>query len=74
MTAQNQIWHQIAVDFVQLTYLDKFNIGIDLQIYKETDMFFNERDLEYKIFKEVYKSQKPQEFVKLIYKALYEVE
>lgn len=75
MQEQHQIWQAIAMDFLKLNYLAKFNIGVELNLipreYQNIETYLQEEDLEYFIFKRVYKTQKPQQFVQLIYKALY---
>jgi hypothetical protein len=65
-----KIWEYIAYDYLQLSYVAKFNIGLELKLYEPQDMYMDEDDLDLKIFKAVYKSQRPAPFVELIYKAL----
>lgn len=66
------VLYHVAEDFVKLSYVQKFNIGLELNVLFAQDVdLYDEFALEEVIFSAMYRRHKLSEFVVLVYKVRY---
>lgn len=67
-----EVLYMLAVDFINLRAIDKFNIGREMNILTEFDVLsMSEKAAEVIVFSEAYRSGKLETFIAKMYKAAY---
>lgn len=67
-----EILYHVAEDFVTLSFIQKFNIGLEMKFLKPEEVQLTESQIEERIFKAMYRDHKFSEFVKLVYRVRHE--
>lgn len=66
-----QVLYYVAVDFIDLTYVQKINLGLDLNLITTAHLFSDEKELETVIFKKMY-PEKLEKFIQKLYRIKHE--
>ncbi len=66
------ILYYVAEDFVKLSRLRKFHIGVDMKFIDIEESFLTEEEIEYRVFTGMYNTSALSEFVNIVYKAKYD--
>lgn len=73
MNKSISILYYVAVDFLDLSFSQKMNLGIELGLLNTADLYeTNESRIEKLIFKRMKSSGKFEDFVKIVYKIKHE--
>jgi hypothetical protein len=71
-TKTAEVLYYVAEDFVKLTFLQKFNIGLDLKFIDPQEVELSEEEVEERVFTGMYRTHKLSEFVNLVYKVMHD--
>lgn len=67
-----EVLYCIAQDFIKLSFLQKFNLGIEMKLIRPEEVEITEADLEERIFTGMYQQHKLSDFVNVLYKVMNE--
>lgn len=67
-----EVLYCIAQDFVKLSFMQKFNVGIDLGLIHPEEYEMEEKELEERIFVGMYSGNQLEKFVNILYRIMHE--
>lgn len=67
-----EVLYCIALDFIKLSFLQKFNMGVEMQFIRPEEIEITEEELEERIFVGMYRKHKLTDFVNVLYKVINE--
>jgi GTPase-associated adaptor domain len=62
------ILYFVAIDFLKLTYSQKVNLGMELDLITTANLYDSEEEIEQTIFKNIKKHNKITEFMSEVYR------